>query len=111
MDSTPQTQEQEVSSKYLSSGNHTQANYPPSTFLRVKFDEQHGILPNYDMGNAQRLPDGFLLSHLSGFYFAGWVKRGPAWVIATTITVTFNTTNTCDMGSQGQHARDCGRQA
>lgn len=58
------------------------------------------------MGNAQRLPDGLLLSHLSGLYYAEWVRRGPAWVIATTITVAFSTTNIIvgDMGSQCQHA-------
>jgi len=81
--------------------------------LGVLFDEQRGVIPNdgfgrittpKDTGDTQRLPDGSLLSHLPGLYCAGWVKRGPTGVIATTMTDAFSTADTilADMG--GQHA-------
>ncbi|ODM16078.1 hypothetical protein SI65_08512 [Aspergillus cristatus] len=128
--SDPHSSSAKVTPKYLPSGNRAQVNIPANTFFRsvgykslplpgleedlgVQFDEQRGVIPNdgfgrittpKDTGDTQRLPDGSLLSHLPGLYCAGWVKRGPTGVIATTMTDAFSTADTilADMG--GQHA-------
>lgn len=109
-----------VTPKYLKSGKRAQMDIPASTFFRsvgykshplpgletdlgVQFDTDRGVIPNdgfgritspVNTGDNQRLPDGSLLSHLPGLYCAGWVKRGPTGVIATTMTDAFNTADT-----------------
>ena len=68
--------------------------------LGIDFDTQRGILPNdgfgritslTNKGKPEDLPDGSLISHLPGLYCAGWVKRGPTGVIASTMTDAFTT--------------------
>ncbi|XP_051889080.1 NADPH:adrenodoxin oxidoreductase, mitochondrial [Pristis pectinata] len=47
----------------------------------VPFDQQQGIIPN-NLGRVLHAP---------GMYCSGWVKRGPAGVIATTMNDSFET--------------------
>jgi adrenodoxin-NADP+ reductase len=107
-----------VSPKYLSSGKRAQLDLCANTFFRsvgykslplpgladigVPFDDSRGVIPNdgfgrvtvplnAEAGTRDTLPDGSLISHLPGLYCAGWVKRGPTGVIATTMTDAFST--------------------
>ncbi|KAL3462911.1 hypothetical protein BJX64DRAFT_258411 [Aspergillus heterothallicus] len=104
--------------KRLSTGEQELVNLTASTFFRsvgykslplpglsdigVPFDENRGVIPNDGFGRVtvplktetgihETLPDGSLISRLPGFYCAGWVKRGPTGVIATTMTDAFTT--------------------
>lgn len=108
-----------VTPKHLSSGRRAEANLPASVFFRsvgykslplpgledlgIQFDEQRGIIPNdgfgrvkspSESGENQKLPDGSVISYLRGVYCAGWVKRGPTGVIASTMTDAFTTADT-----------------
>ncbi|KKK23961.1 putative NADPH-adrenodoxin reductase [Aspergillus rambellii] len=105
-----------VTPKYLSSGKRAQIDIPANTFFRsvgykslplsgledlgIQFDSSRGVIPNdgfgrvtggWSTGPSETLPDGSLISHLPGLYCAGWVKRGPTGVIATTMTDAFST--------------------
>jgi adrenodoxin-NADP+ reductase len=63
--------------------------------LGVPFDEKRGIIQNDGEGRVQheaRSQDGSMgVSHFPGLYCAGWVKRGPTGVIASTMTDAFAT--------------------
>lgn len=100
----------------LLNGKRAQIDLPAQTFFRsvgykalplpgledlgIPFDNSRGVIPNDGFGritgpaettDQQRLPDGSIISHLPGLYCAGWVKRGPTGVIATTMTDAFST--------------------
>ena len=118
-----------VTPKYLESGKRAQVDIPANTFFRsvgykslplpgieadlgIQFDTERGVIPNdgfgrvtssVNTGDNQRLPDGSLLSHLPGLYCAGWVKRGPTGVIATTMTDAFSTADTIAADLAGHH--------
>ncbi|KAF7167899.1 hypothetical protein CNMCM5623_001046 [Aspergillus felis] len=117
--SDPHTPSAKVKPKYLSSGKRAQVDIPANTFFRsvgykslplpgledlgIQFDSDRGVIPNDGFGRItvptttgcnERLPDGSLISHLPGLYCAGWVKRGPTGVIATTMTDAFTTADT-----------------
>lgn len=114
--SDPHSPSSKVFPKNLSSGKRAQVDLPASVFFRsvgykslplpgledlgIDFDTQRGILPNdgfgritslTNKGESETLPDGSLISHLPGLYCAGWVKRGPTGVIASTMTDAFTT--------------------
>ena len=121
-----------VSPKYLKSGKRAQVDIPATTFFRsvgykslplpgidadlgVQFDTERGVIPNdgfgritspANTGDNQRLPDGSLLSHLPGLYCAGWVKRGPTGVIATTMTDAFSTADAITKDLAGHKASE-----
>ncbi|KAB5535253.1 NADPH:adrenodoxin oxidoreductase-like protein [Coniochaeta sp. 2T2.1] len=63
--------------------------------LGLPFDEQRGIIQNDGEGRVQheaRTYDGAMgVTHFPGLYCAGWVKRGPTGVIASTMTDAFAT--------------------
>ena len=125
----PHLPSSKVTPKYLSSGKRAQVNIPANTFFRsvgykslalpgleedlgVSFDANRGVIPNDGFGrvtsptetaDTHRLPDGSLLSHLPGLYCAGWVKRGPTGVIATTMTDAFSAADTIMADMAGQH--------
>ncbi|KAL4879161.1 hypothetical protein BJY04DRAFT_194412 [Aspergillus karnatakaensis] len=107
-----------VTPKFLSSGKPAKVDIPANTFFRsvgykglplpglsdlgIPFDESRGVITNDGFGRVtvpleaeggtrDTLPDGSLISHLPGLYCAGWVKRGPTGVIATTMTDAFST--------------------
>jgi adrenodoxin-NADP+ reductase len=108
-----------ITPKYLSSGKRAMVNLPSSVFFRsvgykslplpgledlgIEFDSRRGIIPNdgfgrvtspSGLGESQELPDGSLITHLPGLYCAGWVKRGPTGVIASTMADAFTTADT-----------------
>ncbi|GAB1191122.1 hypothetical protein APSETT444_000293 [Aspergillus pseudonomiae] len=114
--SNPYIPSAKVSPKHLSSGKRAQVNIPANTFFRsvgykslplpgledlgIQFDTKRGVIPNDGFGRVtsptntganEQLPDGSVISHLPGLYCAGWVKRGPTGVIATTMTDAFTT--------------------
>ncbi|KAJ5123848.1 uncharacterized protein N7515_007673 [Penicillium bovifimosum] len=117
--SDPHSPSAKVFPKHLSNGNRAQVNIPACVFFRsvgykslplpgleqlgIEFDEQRGIIPNdgfgrvtslSNKGEPEQLPDGSLISPLPGLYCAGWVKRGPTGVIASTMTDAFTTADT-----------------
>ena len=63
--------------------------------LGIPFDDRLGIIPNDMHGRViapGRGPAGPLTAgHVPGMYCAGWVKRGPTGVIASTMDDAFNT--------------------
>lgn len=63
--------------------------------MGVPFDERRGIIQNDGEGRVHRevrTPDGAMTySNFPGLYCAGWVKRGPTGVIASTMTDAFAT--------------------
>lgn len=57
--------------------------------LGIDFDERRGIIPNDLHGRITSLSeDG---TRIPGLYCSGWVKRGPAGVIANTMEDAFDT--------------------
>ena len=57
--------------------------------LGIDFDERRGIIPNDLHGRVTSLSeDG---TGIPGLYCSGWVKRGPAGVIANTMEDAFDT--------------------
>ncbi|EPS28308.1 hypothetical protein PDE_03254 [Penicillium oxalicum 114-2] len=68
--------------------------------LGIEFDARRGVIPNDGLGRVispsgtgsrQDLPDGSMIALLPGLYCAGWVKRGPTGVIASTMADAFTT--------------------
>ena len=60
--------------------------------LGVNFDEKRGLIPNDYYGRVtDLLADQGDYSPLPGLYCSGWVKRGPAGVIANTMEDAFAT--------------------
>lgn len=60
--------------------------------LNVPFDDRVGIIPNDSYGriiNPQSGPGNLTAGHVPGMYCAGWVKRGPTGVIASTMDDAF----------------------
>ena len=57
--------------------------------LGIDFDERRGIIPHDSHGRVTSLSeDG---TGIPGLYCSGWVKRGPAGVIANTMEDAFDT--------------------
>ena len=57
--------------------------------LGIDFDERQGIIPNDLHGRITSLSDDG--TGIPGLYCSGWVKRGPAGVIANTMEDAFDT--------------------
>ncbi|KAE8444485.1 hypothetical protein EG329_000469 [Mollisiaceae sp. DMI_Dod_QoI] len=57
--------------------------------LNIPFNDRSGIIPNDQLGRVVN-EDG-LVTPLRGMYCAGWVKRGPTGVIASTMADAFQT--------------------
>lgn len=66
---------------------------PGFTELGISFNSEMGIIPNDHMGRVFGLNETKSASkdHLPGMYCAGWVKRGPTGVIASTMQDAFST--------------------
>ncbi|GLA46090.1 NADPH-adrenodoxin reductase [Aspergillus niger] len=119
-----------VTPKYQSSGKRAEVDIPANTFFRsvgykslplpglgdlgIQFDERRGVIPNdgfgrittpSNTGDKEQLPDGSLISHLPGLYCAGWVKRGPTGVIATTMMDAFSTADAIAADVAGQDGK------
>lgn len=63
--------------------------------MGIPFDERRGIIQNDGEGRVHRevrtLDGAMTYSNYPGLYCAGWVKRGPTGVIASTMTDAFAT--------------------
>jgi adrenodoxin-NADP+ reductase len=63
--------------------------------LGVPFNDRLGIIPNDQLGRVIDDNEGWSESgtaqHIPGMYCAGWVKRGPTGVIASTMQDAFST--------------------
>jgi len=61
--------------------------------LGLPFDANMGIIPNDKYGRVlstdRGIVPGLTASHVPGMYCAGWVKRGPTGVIASTMDDAF----------------------
>jgi adrenodoxin-NADP+ reductase len=62
----------------------------------IQFDESRGVVDNDGLGRMTRLVSQDTAEHVTtqqvdGFYCAGWVKRGPTGVIASTMEDAFAT--------------------
>ncbi|KAJ2975238.1 hypothetical protein NUW58_g8412 [Xylaria curta] len=69
---------------------------PGFTEAGILFDDRQGVIRNDGFGRVLRIaPDGVegdsKTSTLPGLYCAGWVKRGPTGVIASTMEDAFST--------------------
>jgi adrenodoxin-NADP+ reductase len=62
---------------------------PGFSNLKIPFNDKSGIIPNDHLGRVVN-EDG-LVTPLNGMYCAGWVKRGPTGVIASTMADAFQT--------------------
>ncbi|KAJ6199324.1 NADPH:adrenodoxin oxidoreductase mitochondrial precursor [Bipolaris maydis] len=66
---------------------------PGLSDIGVPFDEKLGIIPNDMHGRVitpSAGPGNLTAGHVSGMYCAGWVKRGPTGVIASTMQDAFS---------------------
>lgn len=68
--------------------------------LNIPFDIERGLIPNDGYGRVLNTPplpaegeddSNSFAVHVPGIYCAGWVKRGPTGVIASTMTDAFTT--------------------
>ena len=60
----------------------------------IAFDDRSGTIPNDPYGRiiaSSSEPNNLMARHIPGMYCAGWVKRGPTGVIATTMEDAFAT--------------------
>ncbi|KAF2205765.1 FAD/NAD(P)-binding domain-containing protein [Delitschia confertaspora ATCC 74209] len=66
---------------------------PGLTDLEIPFDTKLGIIPNDAYGRVMTpiTNEGLGARHIPGIYCAGWVKRGPTGVIASTMEDAFAT--------------------
>jgi adrenodoxin-NADP+ reductase len=66
---------------------------PGLSDLGVPFDDRLGVIPNDQYGRVVNPSDGpaeaLTARHVPGMYCAGWVKRGPTGVIASTMNDAF----------------------
>ncbi|KAH8723628.1 hypothetical protein GQ44DRAFT_656127 [Phaeosphaeriaceae sp. PMI808] len=66
---------------------------PGLSDLGIPFDTKLGIIPNDVHGriiSPSAGPGNLTVGHIHGFYCAGWVKRGPTGVIASTMSDAFS---------------------
>lgn len=67
---------------------------PGFSELGVPFNDRLGIIPNDGLGRVLNDNEGWSdvgTKHIPGMYCAGWVKRGPTGVIASTMQDAFST--------------------
>ncbi|RAR14098.1 NADPH:adrenodoxin oxidoreductase mitochondrial precursor [Stemphylium lycopersici] len=65
---------------------------PGLSYIGVPFDDKLGIIPNDMHGRVitpSAGPGSLTAGHVPGLYCAGWVKRGPTGVIASTMQDAF----------------------
>ncbi|KAF2503142.1 NADPH:adrenodoxin oxidoreductase mitochondrial precursor [Lophium mytilinum] len=73
--------------------------------LGVPFDDSMGIIPNDAYGrviNPQIGPGALTAGHVPGMYCAGWVKRGPTGVIASTMDDAFTSADVISLDWEQQ---------
>jgi len=92
VEATEKTTSLDASLVFRSIGYKSTALEGLSAELGVPFDSQSGTIPNDIYGrviSAERGPGPLAATHIPGFYCAGWVKRGPTGVIASTMSDAF----------------------
>ncbi|CZT06154.1 related to NADPH:adrenodoxin oxidoreductase, mitochondrial precursor [Rhynchosporium agropyri] len=76
------------------------------TKLGIPFNDRSGTIPNDHLGrvvdNTENWTDQKRAKHLPGMYCAGWVKRGPTGVIASTMDDAFSTADSIAMDWHGK---------
>jgi adrenodoxin-NADP+ reductase len=74
---------------------------PGFSELSIPFDDNRGIIPNDHLGRViddnEGWSDSQAAKHIPGMYCAGWVKRGPTGVIASTMEDAFSTADSIAM--------------
>ncbi|KAH6673600.1 NADPH:adrenodoxin oxidoreductase-like protein [Halenospora varia] len=79
---------------------------PGTEELGIPFDDRLGVIPNDHLGRVFDLAEGWgppiNAKHIPGLYCAGWVKRGPTGVIASTMDDAFSTAESIAMDWYGQ---------
>lgn len=79
---------------------------PGFTELGIPFDDRRGIIPNDHLGRVVNGNSSWTnetqAPPLPGMYCAGWVKRGPTGVIASTMTDAFATAESIAMDWVGK---------
>jgi len=94
VESTGETRDLPCSLAFRSIGYKSTALPGLMSDLGVPFDERAGIIPNDLYGRVLATTGGpgeLGAMHINGCYCAGWVKRGPTGVIASTMDDAFNT--------------------
>ncbi|KAF4547912.1 Hypothetical protein D9617_34g040920 [Elsinoe fawcettii] len=84
--------------------------------IGIPFDNRLGIIPNDIHGriiSPTRGPGGLTAGHVAGMYAAGWVKRGPTGVIASTMDDAFTSADVIrqDWESGAKFLKDAGDHA
>ncbi|KAE9363725.1 NADPH:adrenodoxin oxidoreductase-like protein [Stipitochalara longipes BDJ] len=78
---------------------------PGFSELGIPFDDRLGVIPNDHLGRVVNDNEGWSDSNLAkvipGMYCAGWVKRGPTGVIASTMDDAFSTAESIRMDWHG----------
>jgi len=78
---------------------------PGFSELGIPFDDHRGVIPNDQLGRVVNDNDGWsdssIAKFLPGMYCAGWVKRGPTGVIASTMEDAFSTAESITMDWHG----------
>jgi adrenodoxin-NADP+ reductase len=73
--------------------------------LGIPFDDRLGVIPNDHLGRVVNNNEGWSDSNtakfIPGMYCAGWVKRGPTGVIASTMDDAFSTAESITMDWYG----------
>ncbi|KAL1883633.1 NADPH-adrenodoxin reductase [Paecilomyces lecythidis] len=125
----PYSPTSKVTPKLLSSGKPAEVDIPANIFFRsvgykslplpgfealgIQFDGRRGVIPNDGLGRVtsqtkqsedMETQGGSVIPHVPGLYCAGWVKRGPNGVIATTMTDAFTTADTIAADYEAQKA-------
>ena len=79
---------------------------PGFSELGIPFDDRLGVIPNDHLGRVLNDNEGWSSSvtakSLPGLYCAGWVKRGPTGVIASTMEDAFSTAESIAMDWYGR---------
>jgi adrenodoxin-NADP+ reductase len=57
----------------------------------ILFEDRNGVIQNDGLGRVFTQGEKGSLTHYNGLYCAGWVKRGPTGVIASTMQDAFST--------------------
>jgi len=94
---TEETKHLDVSLAFRSIGYKSTAIPGLTNELGVPFDERTGTIPNDAYGrvvDAMQGPQTPRPDHIPGYYCAGWVKRGPTGVIASTMDDAFASADT-----------------
>lgn len=78
---------------------------PGFSELGIPFDDRLGVIPNDHLGrvvnNNEAWSDSGTAKFIPGMYCAGWVKRGPTGVIASTMDDAFSTAESIRMDWYG----------